>query len=177
MLYEADFFHSDLSSEFSCFFHVFLHMFLHLTGEKFGTSTNWTLKKRKKIVWKVQKPRWPHLDDERLDPSQIPCRFWREFLNAPAKLTHFIRSITCIKLKSCTSYFNPFLEWSFDYNNQRLAEKVSVVLIPSMNGVLLKKFYLWVYRNELNFYMNSCSLVRPLYIDLAKSEAPINSNL
>ena len=86
----SSFLYSDLSSDLKLVPHILL---INLTGGK-KLSTCTKISK----IWidtNVQKPRWPQLSDGTMKDwilAPVFWRFWREFLNAAAKLSSFVQS-------------------------------------------------------------------------------------
>ena len=135
-------FYPDFSSDFM----LVPHMSLNLTGEKYSMMHK-DLKDLERSE-RFQKPRWPHSDGTIKDWILAPVfwRFWREFLNAAAKLSIFIRSITTKKEMTCLAkqisavqehsktYFSVkgfvilFFDEVFILITERLAGKVSTFL-------------------------------------------------
>ena len=102
-------------------------MSVNLTGE------NYTM------MHKDQKPRWPHSDGTIRDWILAPVfwQFWREFLNAAAKLSSFIQTkieMTWSVQEQSKTYFSVkgfvilFFHEVFILITERLAGKVSTVL-------------------------------------------------
>ena len=96
------------------------HTFINLTGEKISIC---------KKIWKVDPPP-PYWKARRPWVRAWPVlwRFWREFLNAAAKLSSFVQSQQGQRWRVYrlnreqeqkqdlffpTSIYNPFLRWSF----------------------------------------------------------------